>query len=110
MLGYGLATLLLAGCGAAPGTDTAAAAAGDAQQPTLPGADAPAAAAAQPVAGAIVDRDGKPVAVLPFDVASIPTSQAALGAMPFFGLPQDGIAPSAAWLVGMLAKIGRAHV
>ena len=92
MLGYGMAALLLAGCGAAPDTDTATTAAGDAQQPTLPVADAPAAKAAQPAAGAIVDRDGKPVAVLPFDIASIPTSQATLGAMPFFGLPQ-GYAP-----------------
>jgi OOP family OmpA-OmpF porin len=94
VVGFGMAALLLAGCGAAPGGGDAPGATDNAQEAAPPQADgnAPAPAATPQDAGAIQDRDGKPVAVLPFDIASVPPSQATLGAMPFFGLPQ-GYAP-----------------
>lgn len=58
---------------------------------TPPPATAPADAADEtvdaPPADGIVDRDGKPVAVVDFDITSVPASTQALGALPFFGLP-----------------------
>lgn len=56
-------------------------------------------AAAQPPAGtaaggegAFVDKDGKPVAVLPFDYASVATSTQPLGGLPIFSMPQGYVA------------------
>ena len=43
-------------------------------------------------ADGLVDRDGSPITLVPFDIESVPVSTAALGTLPFFTLP-DGYAP-----------------
>ncbi|MDH5832358.1 OmpA family protein [Luteimonas kalidii] len=48
-------------------------------------ADAPAAATAD--AGTLQDKSGNPVAIVPFDIDTVPVSSAPLGALPFFTLP-----------------------
>lgn len=91
-LGIGLMALVLAGCGAAPNGEDTPTNAGNATEATKPPAGDATPATAPVQADVIHDRDGKPVAVLPFDINGVPLSQAALGVMPFFGLPQ-GYAP-----------------
>ncbi|MGY0651762.1 OmpA family protein [Luteimonas sp. A537] len=99
--------MILSACGAAPGpgSDTASAAgaapAGDAApQPAngaaaeeaLPdagdagAADAGAADAARSGSG-LEDKEGNPIALLPFDIESVPLSSASLGELPFFSMP-----------------------
>ncbi|MCL7714652.1 OmpA family protein [Stenotrophomonas sp. CPCC 101365] len=88
-----MAALLLVACGAPPappeGGQAAAAPAdpADAAAGGDPLADAGPQPPHRPV-DAIDDRDGHPVALLPFDLERLPLSHAPLGALPFFGLPQ----------------------
>jgi len=58
----------------------------DAGAPPAPAADEGAGAAPAPDAG-LQDSDGNPVALVPFDIDSVPRSDAALGALPFFSMP-----------------------
>jgi len=49
-------------------------------------------AAATHAAGTLLDSSGNPIALLPFDIDSVPMSTASLGDLPFFSLP-DGYGP-----------------
>lgn len=49
-------------------------------------------AAATHAAGTLLDSSGNPIALLPFDIDSVPLSTASLGDLPFFSLP-DGYGP-----------------
>lgn len=88
----GAALVLLAGCNRTPPNEqaapVAAPTAGETVAPTVAhtGSTAPAEGAG------LTDRDGKPVPQVPFDSASVPLSDATLGELPFFSLPQ-GYAP-----------------
>ncbi|MCD9029064.1 OmpA family protein [Luteimonas sp. BDR2-5] len=48
--------------------------------------------ATPPAASGLRDREGQPVPVVPFDIASVPVGEQALGDLPFFSLP-DGYRP-----------------
>lgn len=96
-VGCGVAMGLMACGGGAPDTGdggnahpSADVAPADAAPP--PGQETPADAAPQPADPGLVDREGRPVALLPFDIASVPVSKQALGGLPFFMLP-DGYRP-----------------
>ena len=95
--------MILSACGAAPdpGSDPAAAPAAPAGDATpladdatavaaMPGADdagdAGDASAARPGPG-LVDKEGKAIALVPFDIESVPVSSASLGELPFFSMP-----------------------
>ncbi|WP_286071608.1 OmpA family protein [Stenotrophomonas sp. 57] len=88
----GAALVLLAGCNRTPPDEQVAPVApptaGETAAPAVTSAGSPA-----PAEGAgLTDRDGKPVPQVPFDIASVPLSDAVLGELPFFSLPQ-GYAP-----------------
>lgn len=105
----GALAVLLAACNG-PVEDTATTAApaespaseapaSDAGTPTVdeaaaaPGAPAGAGAGPEPAAGSgLQDADGNPVALVDFDLESVPLSAAALGELPFFSMP-DGYGP-----------------
>ncbi|WP_294997022.1 OmpA family protein [uncultured Stenotrophomonas sp.] len=92
----GAALVLLAGCNRAPTGEQAVVPAA----PSVAGEDAaPAAAASASSAAAdgaaVTDRDGKAVPLVPFDTSSVPLSDTALGALPFFSLPQGYAAQNA---------------
>src|SRR5690606_27793794 len=73
-----LALALCACGGSAPGpTDT------DATTETPPDPSTP-----SPPADIVHDTDGQPVPLLGFDIAAVPPSQATLGELPFFSLPE----------------------
>lgn len=98
------AALLLAACGGASdagsdagnAVDTASTqdvvAAGDTTPPPSPDATMTAAAAPDAPASALVDKEGNPITLVPFDIDSVPVSSAALGELPFFSMP-DGYGP-----------------
>jgi len=99
----GALSLALAACGGgSPAPEQAEAAVDAAQIPhddDAPEQDAAAAPAAQAgettgaaTAGGLQDKAGNPIALLPFDIDSVPPSTAALGELPFFSLP-EGYAP-----------------
>ncbi len=94
--------MMLSACGGAtdPAGDAAAgAAAGPSDDVTIPRADGAAAGAALPDtedAGAddaaragsgLEDKEGNPIALVPFDIESVPLSSASLGELPFFSMP-----------------------
>ncbi|WP_313173247.1 OmpA family protein [Stenotrophomonas sp.] len=83
-LGCAVSMLLLACSRSEPETN-AAATTPAAVVDTTPAATDNAAAA---TVGGLQDREGKPVAVVPFDISRIATTDKPLGALPFFGLPQ----------------------
>lgn len=85
ILGTGLAALL-AGCSPSSSTNDSATAPASASTPTA--SEPSSTATTAPVGDGIKDKDGKPVPVLPFDLNSVPLTDKALGALPFFGLPQ----------------------
>ena len=58
------------------------------QSPAAPTADVTVAAGS----GGLQDEDGNPIALVPFDIESVPISSVALGELPFFSLP-EGYAP-----------------
>ncbi|KRG47971.1 hypothetical protein ARC23_18180 [Stenotrophomonas beteli] len=88
----GAALVLLAACNRTPSGEQAGA-----QPPPMATGNATAEAAppVSPAAAdgaALTDREGKAVPLVPFDPASVPLSDAPLGKLPFFSLPQ-GYAP-----------------
>src|SRR5690606_14338410 len=97
-------SLALGACADRPAPEPAAA-----EQGAVPAReDAPATPEAQDAAGTsapqaagmtrpaatdgLQDKDGNPIAIVPFDIESVPLSSVALGELPFFSLP-DGYAP-----------------
>lgn len=94
-----LALALCACGGSAPGpTDTDATNATDATRRAADAAPGPAVdatnqpppdpATPSPPADIVHDTDGQPVPLLGFDIAAVPPSQATLGELPFFSLPE----------------------
>lgn len=71
----------LAACGKKP-ADAASATLAPAAAEASSKSDATAASSS------LQDKDGKPVAIVPFDVATLAVSKVNLGELPFFGLPQ----------------------
>jgi OOP family OmpA-OmpF porin len=61
----------------------------------MPGADADtqATGGSDTAAHGLVDKEGDPIALVPFDIDSVPVSQARAGDLPFFSMPA-GYAPS----------------
>lgn len=88
----GAALVLLAGCNRAPSNGEVAPPAPATADETAAAAAAPAGSTAAADGVALTDREGKAVPLVPFDPASVPLSDAALGELPFFSLPQ-GYAP-----------------
>ena len=86
----GTLAMLLSACGGKQETATDAVGATDA---TAAAATDEAAATETPAAqsslhkDAVHDRDGNPVALLPFDISSVETSTATIGELPFFSMP-----------------------
>jgi len=101
LIAIGTLALALAACGERPAPDAADAASdatqadGDASpaapepEGTPPHADGATTAA---VAGGLQDKDGNPVAIVPFDIEDVPLSSVALGELPFVSFP-DGYGP-----------------
>src|SRR5690606_17215976 len=58
------------------------------QSPAAPAADATGAAGN----GGLQDKEGNPIAIMPFDIEDVPLSSVTLGELPFFSLP-EGYAP-----------------
>ncbi len=88
----GAAVVLLAGCNRTPSDGgVAPPAPATADEAATPAAD-PAGSTAAADGAALTDREGKAVPLVPFDPASVPLSDAPLGELPFFSLPQ-GYAP-----------------
>jgi len=91
--------LALTACGKAPAPDTTetadqAATTQDAQHTDAVASDITAAnGAAAAVGSGLLDKAGNPIALLPFDIDSVPVSAQALGSLPFFSLP-SGYAPA----------------
>ncbi len=101
LIAIGTLALALAACGDPPAPETADATgdvgrAGDEASPAPEpqGAPAPQAddGAAAVATGGLQDKDGNPVAIVPFDIEQVPLSSTALGELPFFSLP-EGYAP-----------------
>src|SRR5690606_34511006 len=83
-----------------PAGDAAAgAAAGPSDDATIPRADGAAAVAALPetddaraddaarAGSGLEDKEGNPIALVPFDIENVPLSSASLGELPFFSMP-----------------------
>ena len=88
----GAAVVLLAGCNRTPSDGgVAPPAPATADEAATPAAD-PAGSTAAADGAVLTDREGKAVPLVPFDPASVPLSDAPLGELPFFSLPQ-GYAP-----------------
>lgn len=97
LAGCGLA-LVLTACGGAPSTQVPAEGDAPAADPatSVPESGPAEATSILPVAPhageGLRDKQGNPIALVPFDISTVPMSSATLGELPFFSLP-DGYGP-----------------